>query len=160
MWVYLEVEWVDEMSCRKGVWKFDTLCETTLWVRVKRHAIHHWLYSLCTEDMWKVTARSHGRLVENTLLIVERILYVTILCHNILLVFGLVISDIRMMSLISVDQWLWYIGSVLHLILDSTWVWYSLLLELKIPTLVWHWNCLLRLRRWEGHSLQVMRTQL
>ena len=50
--------------------------------------------------------------------------------------------------------------SVLHLILDSTWVWYSLLLELKIPTLVWHWNCLLRLRRWEGHSLQVMRTQL
>ena len=82
----------------------DTLCETTLWVRVKRHAIHHWLYSLCTEDMWKVTARSHGRLVENTLLIAERILYVTILCHNILLVFGLVISDIRMMSLISVDQ--------------------------------------------------------
>ena len=102
-------EWVDEMSCRKGVWKFDTLCETTLWVRVKRHAIHHWLYSLCTEDMWKVTARSHGRLVENTLLIAERILDVTILCHNILLVFGLVISDIRMMSLISVDQWLWYI---------------------------------------------------
>ena len=56
------------MSCRKGVWKFDTLCEITLWVRVKRHAIHHWLYKLCTEDMWKVTARSHGRLVENTLL--------------------------------------------------------------------------------------------
>ena len=27
---------VDEL-----VWKFDTLCETTLWVRVKRHAIHH-----------------------------------------------------------------------------------------------------------------------
>ena len=42
--------------------------------------------------------------VENTLLIAERILDVTILCHNILLVFGLVISDIRMMSLISVDQ--------------------------------------------------------
>ena len=81
-----------------------TSCETTLWVRVKRHAIHHWLYSLCTEDMWKVTARSYGRLVENTLLIAERILDVTILCHNILLVFGLVISDIRMMSLISVDQ--------------------------------------------------------
>ena len=51
-------------------------------------------------------------------------------------------------------------GSILHLILASTWVWYSLLLELKIPTLVWHWNCLLRLRRWEGHSLQVMRTKL
>ena len=85
-----------------------TPCGSTLWVRVKRHVIHHWLYSLCTEDTWKVTARSHGRLVENTLLIAEGILYVTILCHNILLVFGLIISDIRMMSLISVDQWLWY----------------------------------------------------
>ena len=42
--------------------------------------------------------------VENTLLITEGILYVTILCHNILLVFGLIIFDIRMMSLISVDQ--------------------------------------------------------
>jgi len=42
--------------------------------------------------------------VENTLLIAERILCVTILCHNILLVFGLAISDVRMMSLISVDQ--------------------------------------------------------
>ena len=42
--------------------------------------------------------------VENTLLIAEGILYVTILCHNILLVFGLIISDIRMMSSISVDQ--------------------------------------------------------
>ena len=38
-----------------------TPCVSTLWVRVKRHAIHHWLYSLCTEDMWKVTARSHER---------------------------------------------------------------------------------------------------
>ena len=92
------------MSCRKGVWKFDTLCETTLCVRVKRHAIHHWLYSLCTEDMWKVTARSHGGLEENTLLIAERILDVIIPCHNVLLVFGLTVSDIRMMSSISVDQ--------------------------------------------------------
>ena len=54
------------------------------------------------------TARGHGGLVENTLLIAKRILYVTILCHNILLVFGLTVSDIRMMSLISVDQWVWY----------------------------------------------------
>ena len=62
------------------------------------------VYKLCTEDMWKVTARSHGGLVENTLLIAEGILYVTILCHNILSVFGPIISDIRMMSSISVDQ--------------------------------------------------------
>ena len=90
------------MSCRKGVWKFDTLCERPL--GKGEATCHSSLYSLCTEDMWKVTTRSHGRLVENTLLIAGRILYVTILCHNILLVFGLVIYDIRMMSLISVDQ--------------------------------------------------------
>ena len=50
--------------------------------------------------------------------------------------------------------------SVLHLILDSTWVWYSLLLELKIPTLVWHWDYFLCREHWEVYSLQVMRTQL
>ena len=81
------------------LWKFDTLCEHPLG---KGEATCH--SSLVVENMWKVTARSHGRLVENTLLIAEGILYVTILCHNVLLVFGLVISDIRMMSLISVGQ--------------------------------------------------------
>ena len=97
-------QWVSKLCRLYFAYGNLTPCVSTLWVRVKRHAIHHWLYSLCTEDMWKVTARSHGRLVENTLLIAERILDVTILCHNILLVFGLVISDIRMMSVISVDQ--------------------------------------------------------
>ena len=24
-----------------------------LWIRMKRHVIHHWLCSLCTEDTWK-----------------------------------------------------------------------------------------------------------
>ena len=65
---------MDEMSCRKGVWKFDTLWNT-LWLRVKRHAIHHWLYSLCTERYVEGYCKSsshHGRLVENTLLIAER----------------------------------------------------------------------------------------
>ena len=38
-------------------------------------------------------------------------------------------------------------GSVLHLILDSTWVWYGLLPELKILTLVWHWDYFLCPRR-------------
>ena len=80
-----------------------TPCVSTLWVRVKRHAIHHWLYSyaqrICGRLLQEVMEE-----VENTLLIAEGILYVTILCHNILLVFGLIISDIRMMSSISVDQ--------------------------------------------------------
>ena len=52
-----------------------------------------------------------------------------------ILVFGLIISDIRMMSLIRSILIVVYC-SVLYLILDSTWIWYSLLLELKIPTLV------------------------
>ena len=51
-------------------------------------------------------------------------------------------------------------GSVLHLILDSTWVWYGLLPELKILTLVWHWDYLLCPRhfwtrcivKWREHS--------
>ena len=97
----------DKQNIYGILWKFDTLWEHPLG---KGEATCHssWLYSLCTEDTWKVTARGHGRLVENTLLIAEGILYVTILCHNILLVFGLIIPDIRMMSLISVDQRLWY----------------------------------------------------
>ena len=72
-------------------------CGNTLWVRVKRHAIHHlgtWFY------VQKIRGRLlqefiascvRGRLVENTLLIAEGILYVTNLYHNILLVFGLII---------------------------------------------------------------------
>ena len=48
--------------------------------------------------------------------------------------------------------------SVLHLILDSAWIWYSLLLELKIPTLAWHWDFLSCLCHWSVYSLQVMRT--
>ena len=72
---------------------------STLWVRVKRHAIHHG----CIVYAQKIRGRLLQEVmeeVENTLLIAEGILYVTILCHNILLVFGLIISDIRMMSLI------------------------------------------------------------
>ena len=79
---------------------------STLWVRVKRHVIHHGcivMHRRYVEGYYKSSSR-HGSLVENTLLIAEGILYVTILYHNILLVFGLIISDIRMMSLISVDQ--------------------------------------------------------
>ena len=80
------------MTCRKGVWKFDALWEHPLG---KGEATCHssWLNSVCTEDSWKATARvhRHGRLVENTLLIAEGILYVTNLYHNILLVFGLII---------------------------------------------------------------------
>ena len=36
-----------------------TPCGSTLWVRVKRHAIHHGCIVLCTEDTWKATARVH-----------------------------------------------------------------------------------------------------
>ena len=33
--------------------------ESTLWVRVKATCHSSWLYSLCTEDTWKATARVH-----------------------------------------------------------------------------------------------------
>ena len=50
---------------------------STLWVRVKRHAIHHGCIVLCTEDTWKATTRVHRlhmtRMVENTLLVAEGI---------------------------------------------------------------------------------------
>ena len=95
---------MDEMSCRKGVWKFDALWEHPL-VKGEETCHSSFLYSLCTEDTWKASgycksSSRHGSLVENTLLIAEGILYVINLYHNILLVFGLIISDIRMMSLI------------------------------------------------------------
>ena len=36
-----------------------TPCGSTLWVRVKRHAIHHGCIVLYTEDTWKATTRVH-----------------------------------------------------------------------------------------------------
>ena len=121
-----------------------TPCGSTLWVRVKRHAIHHRGSSM------------HRRLVENILLIVTNLC--TVLQYSISLRTHQSMTS-WCMSLISVDLNVVY-WSVLHLILDSAWVWYSLLLELKITTLAWHWVCLLCLRHWEVYSLQVMRTQL
>ena len=43
---------------RSELWKFDTLWEHPLG---KGEATCHspWLYSLCTEDTWKATARVH-----------------------------------------------------------------------------------------------------
>ena len=152
-------EWVDEMSCRKGVWKFDTLCETTLWVRVKRHVTHHCLQTMhrgyvegyCKKS-WKI-GREHSTYCGKNLV-----------CGHPVSQYSISLRTCRFWHQDDVIDQCWPVivvyGSVLHLILDSTWVWYSLLLELKIPTLAWHWNCLLRLRRWEGHSLQVMTTQL
>ena len=71
-------------------------------------------------------------------------------------------SDIRMMSLISVDQWLWYIDQFYILFwirLESgtayCWSW-------RYP----HWfdieiiSCVVNTEHCEAHSLQVMRTQL
>jgi len=38
-----------------------TTCGSTLWVRVKRHAIHHDCIFLCTEDTWKGYYKSSSR---------------------------------------------------------------------------------------------------
>ena len=47
--------------CFSGCLRMEILTPygNTLWIRVKRHVIHHWLYSLYTEDTWKATARVH-----------------------------------------------------------------------------------------------------
>ena len=71
---YMVVMWLDEMSCRKGVWKFDTLWEHPLG---KGEATCHssWLYSFMhrryVEGYYKSSSR-HG-MVENTLLVAEGI---------------------------------------------------------------------------------------
>ena len=113
-----------------------TPCGSTLWVRVKRHAIHH-----CGSSM-------HRRLIENILLIVTNLCNVSQYSISLRTYHSM---TSWCMSLISVDLNVVY-WSVLHLILDSAWVWYSLLPELKIPTLAWHWDCLLCLRCWEAYS--------
>ena len=67
-----------------------TPCGSTLWVRVKRHAIHHRGSSM------------HRRLVENILLVTGRICAFDLQAgHNILLVFGLTIMwHLRVMYVI------------------------------------------------------------
>ena len=131
-------------------------------VRVKRHAIHHGCIAYAQKirgtllqefiASWK-TGREHSTYCGRNLV-----------CDQPVSQYSIGLRTYHFWHQDDVIDQCWPVivvyGSVLHLILDSTWVWYSLLLELKIPTLVWHWNCLLRLRRWEGHSLQVMRTQL
>ena len=68
---YMVVMWFDEMSCRKGVWKFDTLWEHPLG---KGEATCHssWLYSFM-----------HGRLVENILLVARETCALWSICITI-----------------------------------------------------------------------------
>ena len=141
MWVYLEVsEW---MRCHveRGYGNL-TPCVSTLWVRVKRHAIHHWLYSyaqrICGRLLLEVMedGREHSTYCGRNLV-----------CDHPVSQCSIGLRTYCFWHQDDVIDQCWPViavyGSVLHLILDSTWVWYSLLLELKIPTLVWHWNCLL-----------------
>ena len=104
----------------------------------------------------------HGKLVENTLLIAEGILYVTNLYHNILLVFGLSISDISGWCHWSGQYCLWYI--------DQFYILFWIRLESGTAyCLSWrylHWfdieitSCVVDTEHCGVHSLQVMRTQL
>ena len=123
-----------------------TPCVSTLWVRVKRHAIHHWLYSLCTEDMWKVTARSHERGRGHSTYYGRNLV-----CDYPLSQYSIGLRTYHFWHQDDVIDQCWPVivlyGSVLHLILDSIWVWYGLLPELKILTLVWHRDYFLCPRR-------------
>ena len=136
-----------------------TPCETALWVRVKRHVTHHCVQTMhrgyvegyCKKS-WRI-GREHSTYCRRNLV-----------CDHPVSQCSIGLRTYCFWHQDDVINQCWTVivvyGSVPHLILDSTWVWYGLLLELKIPTLVWHWNYLLCLRRWEAHSLQVMRTQL
>ena len=141
-----DVEW---MRCHveRGYGNL-TPCGSTLWVRVK-------------SDMPFITVvynLMRRRLVENILLVVRRICALWPICVTIFYSS----SDSTFYDILrchySMLAWIVVYWSVLHLILDSIWIWYSLWLELKIPTLVWHWDSLLCFGYCAAYSLQVMRT--
>ena len=148
------------MPCRKGVWKLSTL-----WVRLTSDM------SFLIMAFLIVVQFMHRILVDNTLLVVEEICAMDQqFGHSILLSFEPVVETWYFSvfeSTVFYDtlkcQWsmlTWNVvyWSVLHLILDSIWVWYSLLLELKILALAWHWDFLSCLWHWSVYSFQVMRT--
>ena len=120
----------------------------------KRHAIPHCGSDmshrgtvLCTED-WQTTLYVLlQRSVQLTCCLVT-VFYWTLSLQP----FATLRSQLSMLTW-NVVYW-----SALHLILDSNRIWYSLWLELKRPTLVWHWDPLLCFWHWAVYSLQVMRT--
>ena len=87
---YNVVMWVDEMSCRKGVWKFGTLWE---------HPVGKG-GATCHSSSWY--SFMHGGLVDN-LLLKRSVQWTYSFGHNVLLVFGLIILWHSEMSVISVD---------------------------------------------------------
>ena len=87
---YNVVMWVDEMSCRKGVWKFGTPWE---------HPVGKG-GATCHSSSWY--SFMHGGLVDN-LLLKRSVQWTYSFGHNVLLVFGLIILWHSEMSVISVD---------------------------------------------------------
>ena len=112
-----------------------------------------WL-ATCHSSSWY--SFMHGRLVDNIPLVVEEICAVDLkFGHSILLDIESAIFCDTQMSAIDVNLVCGVLIS--HRILNSDWIWYSLLLELKITALAWHWDLLSCLWHWAVYSLQVMR---
>ena len=143
--------WVDEMPCRKGVWKL-----ITLWVRVTSDMPFLIVVATCLIIV-QFDARKMSRQQAAYCCRWDLCSWPAVCSQYSIGLGPTSFCNILRMSVIDVDLNVVY-WSVLHLTLDSTWVWYSLLLELKIPTLARHWDFLLCLRHWEVYSLQVMRT--
>ena len=127
-------------GCLK-IWKFDTLWEHPL-EKVNRHVIHHG----CIVYAQKICGRLLQEFIASWKIGREQSTYCgrNLVCDQPVLQYSIGLRThhfwhqddvIDQVNTVIVVYW-----SVLHLILDSTWVWYSLLLELKIPTLVWHWD--------------------
>ena len=127
-----------------------------LWIRVKRHAIHHGCI-VCAQ-------RTRGRLLQEFMtrwyckrswkIGREHSTYCgrNLVCDQPVSQYSIGLWTYHFWHQDDVINQCWPVivvyWSVLHLILDSTWVWYSLLLELKISTLVWHWDYFLCPGHW------------
>ena len=156
-------QWCEWMRCHveRGYGNL-TPCGSTLWVRVKRHVIHH----DCIVDAQKIRGRLLQEFIASWKIGREHSTYCgrNLVCDQPVSQYSIGLRTYHFWHQDDVIDQCWPVivvyWSVLHLILDSTWVWYSLLLELKIPTLVWHWDYFLCREHWEVYSLQVMRTQL
>ena len=157
---------VDEMPCRKGVWKFDTLWEHPLGkgeATCHSLSLYSFIHRRYVEDYCKSSSRTHDA---------DGREHPTCCGRNLCIwptgwsQYSISLRTYHPLTFWDVIDQCWsecgvlisstsYSGFCLSLV-----AWYSLLLELKIPTLTWHWGFVLCLRHWEVYSLQVMRTQL
>ena len=169
-------QWCEWMRCHveRGYGNL-TPCGSTLWVRVKRHVIHHG----CIVCAQKIRGRLLQEFIASWKIGREHSTYCgrNLVCDHPVSQYSIGLRTYCFWHQSDVIDQCWPVivvyGSVLHLILDSTWVWYGLLPELKILTLVWHWDyflcprrswtrCIVKLilSKWWEHSYKLLEKSL